>query len=268
MLEEIFKVEKPIIGVIHLKPLIGSPNYEGNFDEILSSALKDARSLIEGGVDGLLIENYGDMPYLKNNVEEHTIASMGIIAWEIKKAFKLPIGINVLRNASKAALAIASVINASFIRVNVYAYPMITDQGIIEPNAGELLRYRNFLHSNVKIFADVMVKHAFPLVDMKIERVARDTYLRAKADALILTGEETGKSPDMMLIKNVRKAVDAPILAGSGVNIENILEIIKLADGAIIGTYFKKNGIIGNEVDVERVKRLMDIVKKFRERNR
>jgi len=265
LLEKIFKTRKPIIGMIHLKPLPYSPLYKGSFEEVIESAMKDAKALVEANIDGLLIENYGDKPYFKNEVELHTIASMGIVEWEIKKNFNVPIGINVLRNASKVAMAIASITGASFIRVNVHAYALITDQGIIEGNAAELLRYRTQLNSNVKIFADVLSKHAFPLFNYDIQRIARDTYFRALADALIVTGPETGKPLSLDDLIKVKETTNAPVLAGSGVNIDNVESILKHADGAIVGTYFKKDGIINNEVDEERVLNFMKLVEKIRQ---
>ncbi|HLI46459.1 MAG TPA: BtpA/SgcQ family protein [Geobacterales bacterium] len=268
LLENLFGVDKPIIGVVHLKPLPGSPDYEGAFREIVERALSDAKSLADGDVDGIIIENYGDKPYPKDTAEEHTIAAMSVVAWEIKKELRIPVGINILRNCSKAAMAIASIVDASFIRVNVFSYAMLTDQGIIEPNSAELLRYRRFLGSNVKIFADVLVKHAFSLVPIEMKRMARDTYLRAGADVLILTGEETGVAPKLEALKEVKKYISAPILAGSGVNVGNIEKILSIADGAIIGTYFKKNGITAERVDPERVRKIMSIVSDIRKRNR
>jgi len=264
-MEEIFKTKKPIIGVVHLKPLIGSPDYNNNFEEVLEFALKDAKNLEDGGVDGILIENFHDKPYYKDNVPKHTVASISIISNEIKKNISIPIGINVLRNDAFASLAIASVIKAQFIRVNVYIGAVITDQGIIEGKAHLIQRYKKFLMSNVKIFADVLVKHSYPFPNVNIINLAKDAYYRGKADALIVTGKVTGDEPDIENIINLKREINAPILAGSGINIENVEKFLKFCDGAIVGTFFKENGKIENKVDIERVKKFMKIVKKIRE---
>ncbi len=159
MLKKIFKKEKPVIGMIHLKPLPGSPDYD-NFDEVIDFAINDAKALVEGGVDGFLIENFGDKPYFKE-VPKYVLPFFTRVAHEIKKEFDLPLGINVLRNDVVAALAIATAINAEFIRVNVHTGIAFTDQGIIEGKAYETLRLKRILKSNAKIFADVHVKHAY-----------------------------------------------------------------------------------------------------------
>ncbi|RLG09050.1 MAG: phosphorybosylanthranilate isomerase, partial [Thaumarchaeota archaeon] len=131
LVEEVFGVEKPIIGMIHLKPLPGTPG-SAKLRDVLDLALKDAENLVEGGVDGLLIENLFDSPFYPDKVPPHVISSMTMIAWEIRKRYDLPIGVNILRNDSEASLAVASTIGAKFIRVNVHIGCVVTDQGIIQ----------------------------------------------------------------------------------------------------------------------------------------
>ncbi len=263
VLEKIFKNIKPIIGVVHLKPLPGSSEYN-NLEEVIERAIKDGITLKEGGVDGIIIENYGDKPYYPNNVPPHTIDSFSIIAHELKKEINIPVGINVLRNDPMAALAIATINKCDFIRVNIFSYAYVTDQGIIEGKPYEVIRYREFLKSKVKIFADIFVKHSFPLFNLPIETVAKDTYYRCKADAIILTGEETGKEVNLENVLKIKNVLNAPVLIGSGINSSNIEKYFKLADGFIIGTFFKKDGKIENEVDLERVKRIVEIVNRNR----
>jgi membrane complex biogenesis BtpA family protein len=260
---DIFKNEKPVIGVVHLKPLPGYSEHK-SMEDVLEAAIKDAVKLKEGGVDGIIIENYGDKPYYPTNVPPHIVASFSIIVHEIKKLIDIPIGINVLRNDAISALAIATVNKCDFIRVNVFSYAYITDQGIIEGKAHEIIRYRNHLRSNVKIFADIFVKHSFPLFNLSIETVAKDTYYRCKADAIILTGEETGKEVNIENVLKVKSVLEAPVFIGSGININNIEKYLNIADGFIIGTFFKRDGKIENEVDLERVKKLVNIVNKCR----
>jgi len=265
MLKSIFGVKKPVIGMIHLLPLPCSPMNNLNLTKITDIALNDAHALEDGGVDGLLVENYGDIPFNKAHVGPHTVSSMTVIAKEISDSVNIPIGINVLRNDAISAIAIAFAVGAKFIRVNVYTGAMITDQGIIEGEAYTIVRYRKNILPDVKIFADVNVKHATPIITEPIVQMAEDTAYRGLADALIITGRSTGKPPIIDNLIKVKKAVpDRPIFIGSGVDIDNIGEFLLHADGIIVGTSFKKEGITTNPVDRERVIGLMNVVNKCR----
>lgn len=259
-----FRVEKPIIGMVHLKPLPGSLN-SLPFSEVLEHALEDAEALVTNDIDGLMVENFMDSPFYPRKVPPHIISSMGLIVWEIKKRFNIPVGVNVLRNDAMAAIGIACITGAEFIRVNVHIGCTVTDQGIIEGEAYKTIRYREFLKSNVKIFADIAVKHGKPLYDVPIMQLAKETYYRGRADALIITGPETGAEVSIDNLLKVREAVpDAPIIVGSGVNPSNIGILLKYSDAAIVGTYIKKNGVVRNPVDPERVRLLMKAVKELR----
>ena len=258
-LEELFTRPKPIIGVVHLLPLIGSPRSTVGLPEIRSRALSDAASLIDNGIDGVIIENYGDAPFLPDQVGAHTVASMTIIAHEIREHYpSAPVGINVLRNDAMSAMAIATVARSNFIRVNVHTGGMLTDQGILQGKAHETLRYRTTLNSKVKIFADVAVKHAAPLADMDLKVSAEDTYYRGLADALIVTGAGTGKQTCHNHLRQVKDAApQACVFVGSGVTSDTIADLLQCADGAIVGTWLKQAGIITNEVDEKRVRDLV-----------
>jgi len=258
LLAEIFSQKKPIIGVVHLPALPGSPHHSKNLDEISKFAITDARSMEEGGCDGLIIENYWDQPFLEKIAVE-TVAYVTKIACEIKQNVSLPIGINALRNDPFAGLAIAHAIGGKFIRVNVYIGAAVVGAGIVQGCAAELLRYRNKLRSDVKIFADISVKHAIPLVRIPIKREARETACRGKADGLIVTGEETGSPPQLETVKRVKNAVpDVPIIVGSGINSNNVQELLKVADGAIVGSSLKQN--IAGPIDANKVRTLVDAV--------
>src|SRR5215472_14130199 len=154
--------KKLLIGVVHLKPLPGSPSWKGNFEAVLKSALADARAYERGGADGLVIENFGDVPFTKGKVGPETVAAMATVGRTIAENSRRPIGFNVLRNDACAALALCATCNGSFIRVNVHAGAMLTDQGVIESNSFETLRYRKRICPGAMIFADVHVKHAVP----------------------------------------------------------------------------------------------------------
>ena len=221
--------------------------------------MADAAAQIDNGLDGIIVENFGDAPFFPDNVESHTVAAMAIIINELRDCHpKIPIGVNVLRNDANSALAIAAVTNADFIRINVHTGAMLTDQGVIQGKAHETLRYRSDLRSDVKIFADVAVKHAVPLGEFNLASIAQDTYYRGLADALIVTGTGTGKSTNLKQLKIVKDAVpQAKVFVGSGVTAGNLAEALLYADGVIVGTSIKRDGVTTNEVDPIRVRTLI-----------
>lgn len=221
--------------------------------------MADAAALIDNGLDGIIVENFGDAPFFPDTVEVHTVASMAIIINELRDRHpKIPIGVNVLRNDANSALAIATVTNADFIRINVHTGAMLTDQGVIQGKAHATLRYRSVLRSDVKIFADVAVKHAVPLGEINLASIAQDTYYRGLADALIVTGTGTGKSTNLKQLKIVKDAVpQAKVFVGSGVTTGNLAEALQYADGVIVGTSIKRDGVTTNEVDPIRVRTLI-----------
>jgi membrane complex biogenesis BtpA family protein len=251
-------LDRTIIGMVHLKPLPGTPRFEGSLDMLLDAAMEDVRALVEGGIDAIMIENYGDIPFRREGVEPHTIATMALVADQIRRMTPKPLGINVLRNDPLAALGIASACGAVRIRVNVHTGAMLTDQGIIEGDASRTLDYRKKLGADVKIMADVHVKHAIPLAPFPIEESAADAVERGLADALIVTGSRTGAASDLDELRRVRSAVDVPVLVGSGVTAGTIARLLEECDGAIVGSWLKYDGDVSHPVDRERVKQLMD----------
>lgn len=245
--------------MVHLLPLPGTARYGGSMTQVFDAALADARALQESGFDALMVENFGDVPFRKNRVESHTIAAMSVVANAVRQETGLPLGINVLRNDALAALGIAGTISAEFIRVNILAGTMVTDQGVIEGEAPEVSVYRQRVAPNVAILADVHVKHARPLVERPIEEIAIETVERAGADGLIVTGTSTGGLIDFEELANVRNVVQAPLFAGSGVTSENIKSVLELCNGAIIGSSLKVDGIVTNRVDPARAKRFVEV---------
>lgn len=259
----LFQTEKPVIGVIHLPPLPGAPRNLEKIEKILERALEDAKKLEEGGINGIIVENYGDVPYYPESVPPETITSMTVICYEISKKISLPLGINVLRNDAKTALAIALATKASFIRVNVHISAMLTDQGLIQGKAHETLRYRSNLKIDTKIFADVKVKHAKPITPpTSIEEEAKEAVYRGQADAIIITGERTGISPNPGNILKVKQALpETPCLVGSGITPKNAKEMLKIADGCIVGTSIKINKKTENPVDPNLLKKLINTIR-------
>jgi len=245
---------KLVIGVIHLQPLPGSPRWGGSLKSLIDFAIADAKAYQRGGVDAVIIENFGDAPFTKANVGPETIAAMSAAGSAVRDAVKVPMGFNVLRNDARAALALCAACGGSFIRVNVHTGAMLTDQGIIEGDAYGTLRYRERICPSASIFADVHVKHAVPLGNFEIEDSAHDTLERGLADALIISGTGTGRVADMADVRRVREAcLTAKILLGSGITVGNIREFLRYADGVIVGTSVKVGGKLFNPVDSKRV---------------
>jgi membrane complex biogenesis BtpA family protein len=254
---------KVFIGVVHLRPLPGSPRWRGDVESVIDFAVKDARAYERGGADALFIENFGDVPFTKGCVTPETIAAMAAAGRAIRQAVKLPIGFNVLRNDARAALALCAVCGGAFIRVNVHTGAMLTDQGLIEGNAYETLRYRQRVCPQVQILADVHVKHAVPLGNWTIEDAARDTVERGLADALIVSGAGTGLAADVADVERVRRtAPAAKVLLGSGVTVANVRDFLPVADGFIVGSSLKLGGKLSNNVDPKRVAALARAIRK------
>ncbi|HEV8660483.1 MAG TPA: BtpA/SgcQ family protein, partial [Thermoanaerobaculia bacterium] len=207
------------------------------------------------GCDGLVIENFGDRPFFATRVPPETIASMTRVICALSEV-RLPIGVNVLRNDARSALAIAAAVGAAFIRVNVHTGAMVTDQGIIEGEAAGTLRYRSRIAPDVAIFADTQVKHAAPLANVDVIQSAKDLRLRGLADAIIITGAETGAATDPHHLQMLRGAVDAPLIIGSGIDETNAATFAD-ADGAIVGTALKRDADVEAEVDQSRVERIV-----------
>ena len=263
--QKLFGTNKVVIGVIHLPPLPGSPGWQGNMGYVLERGLQDAEALAAGGIDGVIVENFGDVPFLKGPVGPETVAAMAVVTNQISGSIGLPVGVSVLRNDPAAALGVAYVTGSSFIRVNVHTGVVVSEQGVIEGSADVTMRSRAFLKANVKVFADVFVKHAVPLGDQKIEEAAKAVVHRGQADGLIVTGSFTGEAAAMADVQAVRRVCSrVPIFVGSGVTEENIESYLSVADGVIIGTGLKDNRVVANAVDVDRVRRIMKIALRFR----
>jgi uncharacterized protein len=252
------RLARTLIGMVHLRPLPGSPRWAGSMGGVTAAALADARALVEGGMDAVLVENYGDVPFTPGRVEPATVAAMSVVAAELRRAFPaVPLGINVLKNDARAALAVACAVGARFIRVNVHAGAVVADQGLVQSDAYRTLRDRRLLGADVALFADVQGKHARPLVAVELEQEARDLVHRELADALVVSGKATGQVTPLADVKRVRSAVPSvPLVIGSGVTPDTVAELLSVADAVIVGTFVKRDGDVRHPVDVERVRAL------------
>ncbi len=251
-------VERPVIGMVHLLPLPGAPQFAGSLEAVRDRALADAQNLAEGGVHGLMLENFGDVPFYPASVPPHVVACVTAIACELRNRVNLPLGINVLRNDGRAALGVAIASGAQFIRVNVLCGSRVADQGLIHGIAHDLLRDRMTLGSKVKILADVDVKHSASLAPRALSDEVSDTLHRGLADALIVSGTGTGRPTNPEHLKAVKQAAGrAPVFIGSGVTAENVAAYLPDAEGFIVGTAFKPNHDPSQPVDVARVRALL-----------
>jgi uncharacterized protein len=249
---------KLLIGVVHLRPLPGSPRWKGCLDDVINAAVADARSYERGGAHAVFIENFGDVPFTKGSVGPETIAAMAAAGCAVREAVKLPIGFNVLRNDARAALALCAACGGGFIRVNVHSGAMLTDQGLIEGDAYNTVRYCGRVCPRAEIFADVHVKHAVPLGDWSLEEAAHDTAERGLADALIVSGVGTRQAADIADVERVRAAgPKTKLLLGSGVTVANVKSYLRFADGVIVGSSLKRDGRLANPVDPKRVAALV-----------
>ena len=254
----LFGSRKPLIGMVHLLPLPGSPRWSGDMEAVEARARQDAQILGEAGFDALLVENFGDVPFYPDAVPVETVAAMATICARLRATSSLPIGVNVLRNDARAALAVAAAAGGSFVRVNVHVGTMVTDQGILSGRAHETLRLRRNLGAEVALFADVAVKHAQPVAAVALEEVAADAVERGLADALIVTGSRTGAAIEFDEVLRLKERFpQVPVLAGSGVTPESAAEILSIADGAIVGTAIKEGARVGAPVDAERAGQLV-----------
>lgn len=244
------------MGMIHARPLPGSPRYDGDWTGVLDAALADAAALVEGGCDGLMIENFGDAPFYPHQVPAVTVASVTRLATEIVRQCNKPLGINVLRNDGDAALAIAVAVGARFIRVNVLCGARVTDQGVIAGIAHDLLRARRQLGAEaIRILADIDVKHSAPLGRRPLAEETRDLVERGGADAVVVSGPATGQAVNLTDLPEVLAAAGcAPVFVGSGASLETLPRLLPSCHGLIVGTAFKRGGDVTAAVDVARVR--------------
>jgi membrane complex biogenesis BtpA family protein len=271
ILNEIFPNKKPVIGMVHLRALPGAPLYDPilmGIDRITKIAVNEAKILEASGVDGLQIENIWDFPYLKGGtIGYETVAAMAAIAVKVKEAVSIPIGVNCHLNAALESMAVATAVGAKWIRVFEYVNAYVSHAGIIEGIGAELARYRSNLKAdNIKMFCDVNVKHGshFIVSDRSIIEQAHDA-VNEGAEALIVTGFETGIAPSSDNVKDFADNVNKAILIGSGVTQDNVKDLLKYADGLIVGSYFKKDNNWKNEIEAQKVVRFMKEVERIRE---
>ena len=252
---------KVLIGVVHLLPLPGAPRYGGSMPAVVEAARRDARALVDGGCDGLIVENFGDLPFFAESLPPESVAAIAVAAEAVRQlADEVPVGVNCLRNDARAALGVCAATGASFVRVNVHTGAAVGDPGLLRGRAAETLRERSRLCPAAAVLADVLVKHAAPLAPIGLADAAEEAVGRGLADGVVVTGRATGSPPDAAALGEVRERIGShPLFVGSGLDAANAPQLIAPCDGAIVGTSLKEDGRVEAPVDPGRVAALRAI---------
>lgn len=253
-----------IIGMIHFPPLPGSFSYGGeSFDQIAERVLEDAKALKAGGVDAILIQNTGNLPTTVEGDFE-TVAYMSVLGMLIRREVGMPLGVNVLKNGTESALAIAHAIGAVFVRIKVYVGAVVGAEGIEEGTARKALQFRRRIGAeDIAIVADIHDRTSVPLGAMTIRQAADLAWHHGHADGLVITGRSVPETLDWL--RQVREAVsEAPIWAGGGTTADNVAEFLKACDGIIVGTSIKAGSKLTDPIDRDKLARYMDAVRRAR----
>lgn len=263
--EEVFRTNKPIIAMCHLQALPGDPAYDrvAGMKKVIALARADLLALQEGGVDGVMFSNEFSLPYLLK-VNPETIAAMGRVIGELMHEITIPHGVNVLWDPY-ASLDLAAAVDAKFVR-EIFSGVYASDFGLWNTNCGTVVRHQHALGAeNVKLLFNIVPEAAQYLTPRDIGSIARSTVFNHLPDALCVSGLTAGVQTDAATLKLVKSAVpNTVVFANTGVRLENVEEQLSIADGAVVATTFKVDGIFQNAVDVQRVKTFMDKVKDFR----
>lgn len=267
-IETLFGRRHAVIGVIHSRALPGAPDYDGeSMDELVAFAVAEAGRYRDGGADGLIVENHGDIPFAKpDELGPETAACMAVMTRAVRDAAGLPTGVNVLANGAVAALAVAKASGAGFVRVNQWANAYVANEGFMEGKAGAATRYRAWLRArDVRIFADVHVKHGAHAMtaDRAVGELARDVEF-FDADVAIGTGQRTGDAASLDELRAIAAGTSLPLAVGSGVTPDNIGDLFTVADAVIVASWLKRDGVWWNPVDPERMAVFMRAVAKAR----
>lgn len=251
--QDLFGTKKQLFGCLHLLALPGAPFYQGKMSDVYDRALQELEIYKRHGIDAVIIENFRDKPFYPGKVPSETVAALTAVGREIVKKAKMPVGINVLRNDGETAIAIATAIEAQFVRINVHMHAVVSEEGIIQGVSHHTLRLRSNLNSDVMIFADVGVKHAAPLAGRGLVSEAKDLAERGFVDALIVSGDRTGEAARVEDVDLVKRNTRLPVLVGSGITRQNLPLFFDRADGFIVGSFFKEGGQGNHFVDEQRV---------------
>lgn len=256
--KEIFKTDKPIIAMCHLLALPGDPNYDkvGGMKKVIERAKADLLALQDGGVDGIMFSNEFSMPYL-TKVNPETITAMARIIGELLEDIKVPYGVDVLWDPMRT-FDLAVAVDAKFVR-EIFTGVYASDFGLWDTNYGEVIRHKHNLGGdNIKALFNIVPEAATYIANRDIENIAKSTVFNTNPDALCVSGLTAGKATDTQILRRVKDAVQGtPVFVNTGVTFDNVEQQLSIADGAVVGTYFKRDGNFYNEVDFNRVCKFM-----------
>jgi uncharacterized protein len=267
-LKRLFGVEKPIIAMCHMPALPGDPRYDVSkgLDWVIERTRQDLHALQDGGVDAVMFSNETSTPYL-TSVEQITTATMARIIGELHRDIVVPYGVNVLWDA-KASIDLAMATGAKFVR-EIFTGVYASDFGLWNTNCGETVRHQHAIHAeHVKLLFNIVPEAASYLGQRDVAEIARSTVFNDQPDALCVSGVTAGSETSIETLRCVKSAVpDTPVFANTGVRSDNVEHQLAVADGVVIGTAFKRDGYIWNEVDELRVREFMQLVKICRGQN-
>lgn len=266
MFKGLFTSPRPVIGMLHVSALPGTPASTQRVSEIVAQAVAEARLYREAGVDGLGLENMHDVPYLRGRAGPEIVAALALVAQAVKAESGLPVGVQILAGANVEALAVAHAAGLDFIRAEGYVFAHVADEGFIQASAAELLRYRKLIGAErVQVWADIKKKHAAHALtaDVSLGATAEAAEFM-RADAVIVTGTVTGDPPRIADVREAKSGCRLPVVLGSGVDVNNLAEYCREADGFIVGSHFKVDGHWANTVDARRVEAFMARVRDLR----
>jgi len=261
-----FLNSKAIIGMIHVEPLPGTPLYRGSMEAVIQKACSEALLYRKAGIDMIAVENMHDIPYMKGKAGTEIVAAMAVVAYEVKKAAAMKCGIQILAGANCEALSVALASGLDFVRAEGFVFAHVADEGIMEGCAGELMRRRRALGcGQILVLADIKKKHSSHAItaDVDIAETAKAASF-FMADGVIVTGVSTGTAASLDELRAVRKAVQIPVMVGSGITLDNVEEYLAIADALIVGSWFKKGGRWEETVDYDRVSLFMEKVRNAR----
>jgi membrane complex biogenesis BtpA family protein len=263
---DLFRNQKPLIAVIHVGALPGTPASALTVDELTQRAVREAALYRDGGADALMVENMHDVPYLRGSVGPEVVAAMAVVARAVKSEARLPVGVQILAGANVESVAVAHAAGLDYVRVEAYAFAHVADEGLIQSSAAELLRFRRKIGAEgVRVWADVKKKHSSHAITADVslgETCAAVEFMRG--DAVIVSGGATGEAPRAADVREAKGHCRLPVLLGSGVTPDNVAEFYDAADGFIVGSYFKERGLWSNAVEPARVGRMVEAVRSLR----
>ena len=259
----LFASPKPVIGMIHVRALPGTPANRLTLDQIIVAAVEEARIYRSAGLDGVALENMHDVPYLRGAVGPEIVAAMSMVAQVVKDEFRGVTGIQILAAANKEAVAVAHAAGLDWVRVEGFAFAHVADEGFINSCAAELLRYRKQIGADkVQVWTDIKKKHSSHAItaDISLGETAHAAEFM-RADAVIVTGPVTGRPPQPADIEAARAGTSLPVILGSGMDAENIADFLPIADAFIVGSAFKRGGKWDAPLDRGRIRKLMKRVR-------